>query len=636
MKNLHLLAIITTFFLSASFVFISGADSSDPQERCRREIDRTGNGLPMGYNDLFAGSGECVLCHNSQVNAQDESVSIVADWRSSMMASSARDPFWQAKVSHETLVNPAHAEVLEDVCTRCHSPIGHFNAHHNGQTYYSIAEMKNDPLALDGASCTVCHQITSESLGFYSGELLIGTEKKIWGPYVDIFPNPMINNTGYTPEYGEQTFESELCATCHTLITHPVDMNGNLTGTDFVEQAVYQEWLNSDFNANDISCQQCHVPRIDDEVVISAMPPWLDPQSPFGMHHLAGANVFMLGLLKENIEFLGITATEEQLDSTISRAERLLKEQSLVSTLTEIDRSSDTLYVDLNLQNIAGHKFPTSYPSRRIFVELYIIDVSGDTLFHSGEMDEDFNLVNEDPTFEPHYNIINNESQVQIYEMVMGNVNYEVTTVLERAYIHLKDNRIPPQGFTTGHISYDTAAIVGEAIDDPDFNWFNQQQGTGKDILHFHIPLNGNNEEISVNARVYYQTVTEKWLQDMFTYTSEDIDKFRQLFYDADRNPVLVAENSLQVLPVSLNEERLSSPEIYPNPAGYFVNVKHIKKLQSAQFFDISGAIIEARVRINKSDEVYRIELPEKSGMYLLYLQDEEGAHYTSKILVKN
>ena len=79
------------------------------------------------------------------INNQGESISIVDDWRSSMKANSARDPFWRAKVSHEGLVNPAHAQVLEDVCTKCHVPIGHFNAHHNGQPLYSIAEMiKND------------------------------------------------------------------------------------------------------------------------------------------------------------------------------------------------------------------------------------------------------------------------------------------------------------------------------------------------------------------------------------------------------------------------------------------------------------------------------------------------------------
>ena len=69
--------------------------------------------LPNGFNDLFAGSGECALCHENITNEQGESISISDDWRSSMMANAAKDPFWKAKVSHETLVNPGHAEALD-------------------------------------------------------------------------------------------------------------------------------------------------------------------------------------------------------------------------------------------------------------------------------------------------------------------------------------------------------------------------------------------------------------------------------------------------------------------------------------------------------------------------------------------
>ena len=91
------------------------------------------NELPTGFNTYFAGSGECTLCHSAMVNNAGEPVSIINDWRSSMMANASKDPFWRAKVSHETLVNPQHAETLEDVCTRCHAPMGHFNAHMTGQ-----------------------------------------------------------------------------------------------------------------------------------------------------------------------------------------------------------------------------------------------------------------------------------------------------------------------------------------------------------------------------------------------------------------------------------------------------------------------------------------------------------------------
>ncbi len=69
-------------------------------------------------------------------------------------------------------------------------------------------------------------------------------------------------------------------------LTNTVDLNGVPTGTEFVEQAVYQEWNNSLFPEINVSCQTCHVPEIEDVVKISTMPPWLEGRTPFGQHHL--------------------------------------------------------------------------------------------------------------------------------------------------------------------------------------------------------------------------------------------------------------------------------------------------------------------------------------------------------------
>jgi hypothetical protein len=501
--------------------------------------------LPVGYNDLFAASGSCAPCHNSMVNSQGEHIGIADDWRSSMMANAGKDPLWQAKVSHETLVNPVHKEALESVCTKCHAPVGNFNAHHSGQSYYTLDEMNNDPMALDGVQCTVCHQISENTFGNFSGQLEIGADKIIWGPFANPFQNPMIFNTGYTPVHSDHIKDSRLCGSCHTLLTNSVDLNGNPTGETFVEQSIYQEWKNSIFPQNGTSCQSCHVPQIDDPVKISAVPPWLPPRSPFGMHQFAGANVFMGQLLKNFASEIGVTASDTQLDSTITRSTRMLQHHTLELTLEESDRTNDTLFLNLNLKNRAGHKFPSGFPSRRAFVELIAITENGDTLFHSGKTDGNFNLIYEDNDFEPHHNFINSEQQVQIYEMVMGDVSGNVTTVLERAYQHLKDNRIPPAGFTAGHSAYDTVQIVGAAIDDPDFNKENGAEGSGSDQIHYHIPLNKFYGQIEVMAKVHYQTINYKWLMEMFSFTSDEINAFKSYYDNSDRTPVLVADESL-------------------------------------------------------------------------------------------
>ena len=589
--------------------------------------------LPMGYNDLFAGSGECVLCHNSMVNSMGESVSVIADWRSTMMANAARDPFWRAKVSHEGIVNPEHREVLENVCTRCHAAVGNENAHHNGQTLYSIADMVEDPLALDGVQCTVCHQITEESMGNYSGTFLIGTNKTIWGPYTNPFANPMINNTGYAPAHGNQITDSELCASCHTLITNSVDNNGNLTGNQFVEQAVYHEWLNSSFPDNDQSCQSCHVPRIEESVVISTMPPWLDGRTPFGQHQFAGANTFMLKILKDNADELGVTANDLQFDSTIARNYRMLQNKSLTADIMVINRTLDSLFLEFDLVNMAGHKFPAGYPSRRVFIEL-IVAVGNDTIFHSGEFDNDGNLLDEDTSYEPHYNVIVDEEQVQIYELVMGDINYEVTTVLERANFPLKDNRIPPTGFTTNFYSYDTVPIIGDAYADPDFNKDMGIEGSGSDNLHFHIPTFGNTSLLNITANVYYQTVNAKWLAEMFSHTSDEIDLFKDYYNAADKTPVLVKQVETISNYTAINDNIVIEVVAFPNPTIGRVYIKSDEEIKSIVVFNIRGQ----RFRIDEisglESQQVTLEMPQQQGVYFVVIQTV-NSRQTRKIVVK-
>ncbi len=639
MRLLIALLSVGLLVLLLSFVNIQGEKDNHFQKKHPLTADQGIKAeLPVGFNDLFAGSGECALCHDAITNEQGESISISNDWRSSMMANAAKDPFWRAKVSHEGLVNPQHAEVLEDVCTKCHAPMGHFNAHHLGQSLYSIEEMKNDPLALDGVSCTACHQIKAESLGIYSGNLDIGLDKKIWGQYEAPVTMPMFNHTGYTPEHSNHIKDSKLCGSCHTLLTNSVDLSGVPTGTQFVEQAIFHEWNNSDYSQEGISCQSCHVPEITDNVIIASMPPWLNEErSPFGKHHLAGANVFMLKLMKENMDVLGITADEVHMDSTISRATRMLQENTLSLEIEEIERTNDTLFVDLSLMNMAGHKFPGGYPSRRAYIEVYAINSMEDTIFHSGKMDTDFNLVGEDADFESHYDMINSNQQIQIYEMVMGDVTLSPTTVLERAYIHLKDNRLPPSGFTTSHYSYDTVQIVGGAFEDVNFNKENGNEGTGRDIVHFHIPMYENQGALEVTAKVFYQTVTNRWLENMFTYSSDDIDAFKSYYESADKTPVKVGEvnlvSSATGIPGQANNQMIN---LYPNPAKDFIYIQNDNKINEIRFYTLQGKLVQSSNHsgIETSGNVIKTRVPDLKGIYMIQLISEEGSKYSQKVIV--
>jgi cytochrome c553 len=632
--------VLATILLVVGILSISGNEPSRADTHDVRMIrgvwlsmiHRGGNHpLPMDTNPLFSASGQCGGCHGpdfqglASVDNNGTDINVTSDWRSTMMANAAKDPFWRAKVSHEVLVNPGLQVEIESTCTRCHAPTGNHTAALSGNPHYSIAQMEQSALALDGVTCVVCHLMTNDSLGILvNGNIKLDTANKtIFGPYVNPFAPPMNSFVGYNVDYGEQINDAALCAGCHTLITETVDFSGNLTGDKFYEQVTYNEWVNSDYNLTNVTCQECHIPRVTDSVQISVDYPFIDKRSPFGKHYFVGGNSFMLKLMRANIDQLGITADTSHFDSTIARTLDLLQQQSLDLSLTETNRTADTAFYTVRLENKAGHKFPSGYPSRRMYVEFVVTDENMDTLFKSGIVDGNFEVEGQDPQYEVHYDMINQTDQVQIYELVMGDVNDDVTTVLERAKSPLKDNRIPPAGFTTTHYTYDTTLIAGLALTDADFNLNGITEGTGADVVHYHVPMNSYTGVLNVSARVYYQSLPPKWMEEMFSMNSAEIDTFRNMFNAADRNPVLVGEQYLGNLFVNVDEEDLEPITIYPNPVtGGLVWLKNPsnQRITNINVYHVNGQLVQT---ISKQTD--QIQLPDQPGMYVIEIETKKN-----------
>lgn len=507
---------------------------------------------PLLPGQYFHPPEACKGCHGfdslgiANVDAMGNDVNLYDDWETSMMGLSAVDPFWRAKVSHEILTDTTHANTLQTLCTSCHAPMGNYTARFHNQQYYTIADLVNDTLGRAGVACMACHSIGPEGLGeLFSGEIPYDTNHIEYGPFDSVMVGPMQLYVGMTPMKGDHMGESKVCASCHTLITNSVNLNGVPTGTTFTEQATYHEWINSDYPSLQKPCQSCHMPQITDPVVIANGNNALPGRSPFNLHQFAGANSFMVNLIKTNKNSLGVLASDANFDSTLKAIEHQLTNNTLIVEANKDTVINDTAYIDVKLTNKAGHKFPTGYPSRRAVLQLIATKANGDTLFASGLFDGDGEVININAPFENHYDIINDPAQVQVYEMIMGDVNGNKTTVLERAFSSLKDNRIPPLGFTSTNSAYDTTAIVGNAFADPDFNKNGITEGTGKDIVHYHIPLNGYSGTFNVSATVYYQTLPSSFLTEMFSFSSPEIDSFQQYYATANHTPVFIAKDSL-------------------------------------------------------------------------------------------
>ena len=436
------------------------------------------------------------------------------------------------------------------------------------------------------------------------------------------------------PVYSSHINDAGLCAGCHSLLTESVDLSGNYTGSTFVEQATYHEWLNSEFSVQgtEVTCQGCHMPRINDPVILSANHNFLPPRAPYGKHELVGGNTFMLKLMKANREVLDIPANETHFDTVIARTERMLQQKTLDALLTMSGYTNDTAFYELKLTNKAGHKFPSGYPSRRAFVEFVVLKENGDTLFSSGVLQADHEVQGQNSTFEPHYNIIRANHQVQIYEMVMGDVNSNVTTVLERAFVHLKDNRIAPKGFRMNHEAYDTTAIHGDALNDPDFN-FDGFEGSGTDRIRYHIALNGYQGTVKARARVYYQPVPPKWMNEMFAYNTPEIDAFRTMFDNADHTPVLVAQDSVVGIQIVTGINQTSSDRawnVYPSPTvdGVIRFRSDGSRPQRIEVYSASGRLVQT---LKGATE--QAQLPAAPGIYHIRVIFPDGRKMVRKVV---
>lgn len=546
--------------------------------------------LPTQTSNLFSGSGNCAICHqpgfpnpNALLDPQGNDISPVTLWRSTMMANAAKDPFWQAKVTAEVTAHPQYQQFIEDKCTTCHSPLGRTEAHFNGQPYYSLQEMQNDPLALDGVSCTSCHQIKDVNLGTpasFSGNYVIENDRLIYGPYQNPFAQPMQMMVNYTPVAGPQVHDSEICATCHTLFTPTIDNNGNIVG-EIAEQTLYLEWKNSIFPGQDDQCQECHQPEIDDPVVIANRPTWLSPRSPFPKHYFVGGNIFMLNILKDHGQEIGVTATAVQFDSTIARTLRLLQRETAALNAFYTWQGNDTLEIKVAVKNKSGHKFPTAYPSRRAWLYLTLTDGSGQPVFESGQWDSQTGeIAGLDLPYENHYDVITDTGQVQIYQALMQDVDSTLTYTLLRGASYIKDNRIPPEGFTSQGPYYDSIAVAGLALQDPNFNLSAGVEGSGTDTVTYLISNLNPAETYKVQVKLLYQSLPPRFAEDLFQYNTPEVQTFQNYYQQANKSPVTI--DSLQLTVGTTGVEPPShrlpqSPilvETYPNPFNPSVTIE--------------------------------------------------------------
>ncbi|WP_299211616.1 hypothetical protein [uncultured Tateyamaria sp.] len=363
-----------------------------------------------------------------------------------------------------------------------------------------------------------------------------------------------------------------------------------------VEQATFIEWQNSEFAdaGTAQSCQDCHMKSnfetLDGTVNIESLTTQIAsiqdtnlPEVPnalpheeidvpfrdtYKRHNFVGLNAFMVKMLSQFDEEMGLgpkdpmtyatNGAQLSLDTMALQA----RDETADVAIESLTESNGTLEAVVSVDNKTGHRLPSGVGFRRAFLEVRVTDGSGTQLWCSGCTNgagviigpdkqplktEFLDFVPEGATealYQPHYNLIDDETQVQIYEELTQNAKKEFTTSFVHRVYHPKDNRLLPWGaaepgteafvkrFGTSEV---TAAFMKATMPEGRAE-HDEGVKAGKDELTYKIalPSGVDAKDVTVAATLYSQAIPPYYLKQRFE-TAPNGPATQRLYYLASR-----------------------------------------------------------------------------------------------------
>ena len=435
-------------------------------------------------------------------------------------------------------------------------------------------------LARDGISCTVCHRTSDIALGddsAHTGNFVTGPADELYGPYLDdtIVPKPMEHALGITPKFrdyfvGRDSFSSDLCGSCHNILLPKITNEGKIVGASY-EQTTHLEWVNSDFAPGTPefkSCADCHMEthydgqdlsfkianiqssdfaptthRLPDEDVT------LTKRDGYARHSLHGLNLFLNQLFQQFPVILGHRQISYMTGSSVvpplvtgeKSMINMAQNETAAIEIQNLEITPDgELRAVVKVINFVGHHFPSGVGFRRVFIEFLVRDIDGNILWASGRTNNlgaivkgttDEVLKSEEPVkypnepFQPHYQTITDDDQVQIYQELIKDSDGNLTTSFLRRIEEVKDNRLRPKGYNPQLFANSTlfpspfiqalAETHGQAKFDP---YYTDPSLTGADIIEYIISV--DEETLSqvhdIQVTLYNQSIPPFYLQERF------------------------------------------------------------------------------------------------------------------------
>ena len=267
-----------------------------------------------------------------------------------------------------------------------------------------------------------------------------------------------------------------------------------------------------------------------------------EPRDAMSQHAFRGGNAFMLSVIDKYRTELAVIAPSEDLQRSVAATLEHLQTKAASLEVLNTNVANGEATIDIKITNRGGHKLPSAYPSRRVWLHVTVVNQDGEVLFESGALNDDGSIVGNDndvdgSKYEPHYSEIVRADQVQIYEPIIADYKDDVTTSLLSGVRYAKDNRLLPSGFDKATASA-AVSVNGAAIGDEDF-------ADGGDTIRFRVAVGDEVASVSVNARLLYQTIGYRWAHNLEAFDLSETNRFVQIYKDnAQESAVVLASAS--------------------------------------------------------------------------------------------
>jgi hypothetical protein len=259
-------------------------------------------------------------------------------------------------------------------------------------------------------------------------------------------------------------------------------------------------------------------------------------------HVFLGGNFLLPRIFNKHRAELSVAALPEELSAGADRTVAHLQTEAARISLGKAEVRGGRLETEVTVENLGGHKLPTAYPSRRVWVHFVVRDAGGRVVFESGAATAAGAIQGNDndedgAKFEPHYAEIRGAGQVQIYEAIMGDSSGAVTTGLLRAVNYLKDNRLLPRGFDKRTAGRDVG-VTGGAVDDGDFS-------AGGDRVRYSVDVGPAQGPFRVEAELCYQPVSYRWAMNLKPYDAFEPKRFAAYYEEMSSATMVVMARAM-------------------------------------------------------------------------------------------